>query len=168
MITLTKLDCVEEAIKTTNAKYLISLLSPHQMIPTPDGILSENHLKLEMDDISIPIVRMICPDSEHVRSLLNFGKTIEDDASVVVHCQMGMSRSAAALITLLVQRNPGREEDVVDLVYGKALHIVPNRLIINLADYELGCRGRLARAVEEMPKPLDYSFDGLVSFRWRF
>ena len=63
MITLTKLDCVEEAIKTTNANYLVSLLSPHQMIPTPDGILFENHLKLEMDDISIPIVRMICPDS---------------------------------------------------------------------------------------------------------
>ena len=100
MITLTKLDCVEEAIKTTNAKYLFSLLSPHQMIPTPDGILSKNHLKLEMDDISIPIVRMICPDSEHVRSLLNFGKTVEDDASVVVHCQMGMSLPPPIILSI--------------------------------------------------------------------
>lgn len=75
-----------------------------------------------------------------------------------------MSRSAAALITLLVQRHPERVKDVVDLVYSRALHIRPNRRIINFADWGLGCLERLARAVSEMPEPLNYNFDGLVSF----
>lgn len=134
------------------------------MIDTPDEILSENHLKLGMRDIVIPIGNLECPNTEHMKALLEFGEKIEDDANVVVHCEMGVSRSSAALITLLVQRNSGREEDVVDHVYAKALQIIPNRRIINMADLELGCRGKLARTVEEMPKPLVYKFDGFISF----
>ena len=134
------------------------------MISSPDGILPENHLKLKMDDISIPIVRMFPPEIQHIKALLEFGELIEDDASVVVHCQMGMPRSAAVLITLLFQCHPERVKDVVDLVYGKTLHIRPNRQIINFADWELGCFGRLARPVSEMPEPLNYNFGGLVSF----
>jgi len=164
MITLSKIGWETYAVEIMEAKYLISLLSPYSMIPTPSSIRPENHLKLEMDDIEFPAEGMRHPNIDHVRALLEFGESLDSDPEVVVHCYMGKSRSAAALLLLLVQHNPGRVHEIVDMVYQDALHIKPNGLIIKMGDAELGCDGKLVNAVNNMPEPWTEEFDGIVSY----
>lgn len=167
MITLSKIGWETYAVEIMEAEYLISLLSPYSMIPTPSMVDSDKHLKLEMDDIEFPIEGMRHPHVEHVRALLEFGQGFDEETEIVVHCYMGRSRSAAALLLLLVQQNPERIKDVVDMVYREALHIKPNGLLVKLGDAELGCDGELIDAVNRMPEPWTEEFHGIASFPLR-
>ena len=167
MITLSKIGWETYAVEIMEAEYLISLLSPYSMIPTPSMVDSDKHLKLEVDDIEFPVEGMRHPHVEHVRALLEFGRDFDEETEIVVHCYMGRSRSAAALLLLLVQQNPGRIQDVIDMVYREALHIKPNGLLVKLGDAELGCEGELIDAVNRMPEPWTEEFDGIASFPMR-
>jgi predicted protein tyrosine phosphatase len=164
MITLSNVDWSECAVTRMGATHLVSLLSKFKMIRTPDTIRPENHLKLEMDDIIFDMAGLRCPDIGHIHDLLNFGENLAYDAELVVHCAMGRSRSSAAVIALLAQRNPNMEHEVVELVFSKAPYILPNSLIIEMADSELQCGGRLIRAVNGLPGKLSYTLNGFVSF----
>jgi predicted protein tyrosine phosphatase len=164
MIILSNVVWAEYAITCVGATHLVSLLSSFNMIQTPEAIHPDNHLKIEMDDIIFDMDGLTCPDISHIHDLLDFGERLEYDAELVVHCAMGRSRSSAAVIVLLAQRNPNMEQEVVDLVFRDAPHIQPNRLFIELADAQLQCGGRLIRSVNGLPGSLSYDFDGFVSF----
>ena len=164
MITLSNVAWAEYAITCTGATHLVSLLTEYTMIKTPDNIHPDNHLKLEMDDIAVDVEGLRCPDISHIKNLLDFGERLDYDAELVVHCHMGRSRSSAAVIVLLAQRNPNMEQEIIELVFRDAPHVQPNSLIIELADYELRCGGRLIRSVNGLPGSLSYDLDGFVSF----
>jgi predicted protein tyrosine phosphatase len=163
MITLSSVGWASYAVDFTGAGYLVSLLSQETMIETPDSIEPENHVKLEVDDIVFDVRGRSCPNKGHIRRLFAFGRELEENPIVVVHCAMGRSRSAAAVIALLAQKNPNMENDIVNLVYDAAPHIQPNQLIIRLADEELGCEGSLIEAVEKLPVHWNEDFDDFVS-----
>lgn len=164
MITLSDADWAEYAVTCMGATHLVSLISWHMMIDTPGSIRPDNHLKLEMDDITTDREGLRCPDITHIDRLLDFGERLHGDAELVVHCQMGRSRSAAAVLVLLAQRNPNREREIVDLVFRDAPHIRPNSLIIELADKELGCDGSLIQSVDGLPRSTPHDLNGFVSF----
>lgn len=70
---------------------------------------------------------------------------------MVVHCWAGISRSTAAAFTALCSLNPSVPEELI------AAHLraasptaTPNRLIVRLADAELGRNGRMVAAVERI------------------
>lgn len=164
MITLSDVNWAEYAVASVGATHLVSLLSPYTMIKTPQAIRSDNHLKLEMDDIIYDVQGLRCPDVDHLNKLLDFGERLDYDTELVVHCVMCRSRSSAAVIVLLAQRNPNMERKIVELIFRDAPHIQPNQLLIELADSELGCGGRLIRPVNSLPGSLSYDLNGFISF----
>ncbi|MDE2228757.1 MAG: dual specificity protein phosphatase family protein [Alphaproteobacteria bacterium] len=155
MIALSGLAGVKNALCDFQPVKLVSLLDAPLMPATPDLIKQENHLKLELNDISDPTEGLILPNEEHVDRLLAFGKNWTPPSErLLIHCWAGVSRSPAALLILLVQKNPGREADMVMLVRSRAPHIRPNPRLIELGDRALGCQNRLtsaARSMQETP-----------------
>ena len=143
MITLSNAEWATAAIASMEAEFLVSLMSPATMIGTPPAIAPRNHLKLAMDDITGPIDGYIAPSRGHVEQLLEFGNRLDGGSEVVVHCVMGMSRSPAAVLILLAQRNPGREAELADAFFHEAPQIRPNRLLLEIGDEMLGCGGDL-------------------------
>jgi predicted protein tyrosine phosphatase len=153
VITLSDETWATAAIAGMEANYLVSLMSPQSMAGTPSSIASSNHLQLAVDDIESGLFGYVCPTEQHVSELLGFGKQVADEAEVVVHCSMGMSRSPAAVMILLVQRNPGKEAEISALLFNEAPKVKPNRLLLNIADRLLGCGGALVRAGCIQPHP---------------
>ncbi len=146
MITLSDAEWATAAIASMEAEFLVSLMSPTSMIATPPAIAPKNHLKLAMDDITGAIDGYTAPNSQHVEQLLEFGSRLDDGSEVVVHCVMGMSRSPAAVMILLAQRNPGQEAAIADAFFHEAPQIRPNRLLLEIGDKLLGCGGDLVSA----------------------
>ena len=70
------------------------------------------------------------------------------DRLLVIHCLLGVSRSPAAGLAVMCQRNLGREAACVDAMVQAAPGIRPNRAVLALADDVLGCEGRLMAAVK--------------------
>jgi predicted protein tyrosine phosphatase len=168
MITLSDAQWANAAIGCVEAEHLISLMSPAGMLQTPQTIVPANHLRLEVDDIENPVDGLICPTNAHIEQLLEFGDQLHD---VVVHCSMGMSRSPAAVMILLAQKNPGRGSDIAELIFSKVPNVHPNRLILEIGDKLLGCDGGLLSSVRNVRRRTsacapDYSgsLDGFESF----
>ena len=131
--------------------HLISLVTSVEQPPTPDGILIERHLRLEIDDISEPLPGAVLPERHHVESLIEFIDIwAHDDAPLLVHCVAGISRSMASALIALVLKAGGREEEAARRLRAAAPHAQPNRRIIGLADEILGLEGRLIAAREAM------------------
>ncbi|MFC5353774.1 hypothetical protein [Azospirillum himalayense] len=108
------------------------------------------------DDIAIPAFGPYCgPVIEHVAEALEFGRRIAvqtPEGSLVVHCQMGVSRSAAVALALLAQElGPGAEAAAVAaLLRGDPegrMH--PNSLLVSMADSCLFRYGRLEAALAD-------------------
>jgi len=131
------------------AEYLVSLMSARDMIATPSAISPQNHLKLVMDDIEALAEGYTAPNRTHVEELIEFGSYLDEGSEVVVHCVMGMSRSTAAIMILLAQNNPGRENEIADVLFRESPKAHPNRLLLQIGDEALGCEGDLVSAVYE-------------------
>jgi predicted protein tyrosine phosphatase len=153
MIALCALWNLDLALREYKPVKLISLLDPPCALDTPTCIEVGFHLKLPMHDIVLPIPFATRPDQGHIERLLEFGRAWSPPERLLVHCAVGISRSSAALILLLAQKNNGRESEVVRLVRERAHHIRPNARIIKLGDEALGCEGRLIEAVADMRGP---------------
>jgi predicted protein tyrosine phosphatase len=152
LITLSDAHWASSAIISMEAEYLVSLMSPKDMVKTPSGIDPENHLKLEMDDIEAPVPGYICPSDGHIYQLLELGNQLDGGSEVVVHCLMGMSRSTAAVMILLTQQNPGREAEIAEIIFREVPKAHPNSLLLQLGDRALGCDGALASSILARPQ----------------
>jgi len=109
-------------------------------------------LVLEFDDISGPVEGQFEPRIDHLRTILDFARRAVDekdlDTHLLVHCQMGISRSPAAALAILAQCNP--EASAPDLVthlgaIRKWIH--PNWLLVQHADTLLHRQDSLLEAV---------------------
>ncbi|MEL6348071.1 MAG: hypothetical protein AAFV53_33495 [Myxococcota bacterium] len=91
------------------------------------------------------------PHEYHVLALIDFcEEIIEADGAALAHCEMGVSRSAAAaLILLAVAMGPGRERASVGMLetLEGGDRARPNARIIALADEILGRDGDLLSAM---------------------
>src|ERR1700722_10168413 len=101
MILVTPLSVVEDTIRSHRPSHLVTLLSPEHMIETPPGIDSARHLRLAVNDVSGVGASAPPPARHHVDELLEFGRTWEPHAPILVHCWAGISRSTAAAFILL-------------------------------------------------------------------
>ncbi len=96
------------------------------------------------------------PTKADVAQILQFGADLADesetrsDGHLLVHCQMGISRSTAAMLMLLSQVYP--EESEANL-YARLRQIRPqawpNSRMVGFADDLLGRKGRLVAALGE-------------------
>lgn len=155
---------VSTFIETHNIKKILSCLSDYPIIEQLYGLsksilsLDENYwknpnnwLRLNMDDI-VNSNGLNAPNNEEVVKGINFGaNAIKSSQPLLVHCQLGVSRSPAMAIGSLLKA--GR---TIEQAYGEVLavrpRIDPNDLIIKLIDDHLKLNGELVTYNQEFKK----------------
>ncbi len=141
--------------------HVISLTSPLELPETPRGIGQGRHLRLGVHDISEPLDGHVLPGPEHVETLIRFIQDWQPQAgALLVHCFAGISRSTAAALIALVAKAPRRERVAVEHLRASAPHAMPNRRMIQVADEQLGCGGRLIEAHAAMVPPQGMLYTG--------
>jgi predicted protein tyrosine phosphatase len=109
---------------------------------------------LRFHDEIDPAPNLILPQIEHIETILAFGRSFADDTGTggerhaLVHCHMGISRSTAAMATLLALMHPDEDED--KLFHHLLQHrpeAWPNCLMVGFDDSLLGRQGRLISAL---------------------
>ena len=105
------------------------------------------------DDVEF--MREGAPDRNHVYRILLFSQNFTREDRILIHCRAGISRSTAIAISILCQHAPvGEEKLVVDQVRTIRPLMLPNFLIIKLADEILQRQGKLIAAVAKMRGPI--------------
>jgi len=137
-------------IRDEGITHVLTLLSRGEIndLIMPDALDPSNWLRLDMDDL-------IAPDQEHspkleqVRTILEWGRSLPDDARLLVHCYAGISRSTAAALALRVQQVglDGLAECADWLIEARPM-ACPNPVISAYADQLLGANGALHGAAE--------------------
>jgi predicted protein tyrosine phosphatase len=135
--------------------HVLSILDPDHPDPEAFEAYDPHHRTiLRFHDIINPIEGMILPQPEHVESVLRFGDAVaaggteRAEGHLLVHCHMGVSRSTAAMLTLLAQTYPGENEDkLFERLTEIRPQSWPNSLMIGFADELLSRNGRLTDAL---------------------
>jgi predicted protein tyrosine phosphatase len=149
MIHVCSLARLHDTVETTGARHVITLLKEISAVRRPAAVAAENHLHIDVDDISCPIDGYTHPCEEHVARLLRFVKGWDRAAPIVIHCYAGISRSTASAYAAACALNPAREEMAIAWELRRASRTAtPNRLIVSLADHILGRDGRMVKAIE--------------------
>ena len=109
---------------------------------------------LRFHDIIVDAPGHVMPRPDHVEEILAFGADFlarqEADARshLLVHCHMGISRSTAAMLTLMAQANPDEAaEDLFARLVAIRPQAWPNSQMIGFADEQLGRKGDLTAAL---------------------
>jgi predicted protein tyrosine phosphatase len=140
---------LHETVEATGARHVVSLLGREDNLSRPAAIERENHLWLQLHDISERLAGYVMPDHDHVTRLITFVRRWRRDSPLVVHCYAGVSRSTAAAFVTVCALSPREEETAIALSLRRASpSATPNIRIVALADEILGREGRMIRAVE--------------------
>ena len=149
MIHVCSLARLQETVDDTGARHIVSLIGDEARLERPTSIAPENHLWLQMHDISSPLDGHIMPEEEHIAALLDFVHGWDRRAPLVVHCYMGISRSTASAFATVCALNPHRGEDSIAQALRRASPTAtPNIRIVSIADRLLGRDGRMVTAIE--------------------
>ena len=132
--------------------HVLSLLDPD--LPELESFVAyEAHERttLRFHDIITPQEGRVHPTQAHVAEILVFGAKLRESAlkrkegHLLVHCHMGISRSTAAMLSLMAQVNPDEGEDAL---FARLRTIRPqawpNSLMIGFADAQLKRNGKLS------------------------
>lgn len=151
MLVVTPLSALDSSIARYRPSHVVTLLAPEHMIATPHGFERERHLRLGMHDVADVGSSDCAPCANHVQSLIEFGRSWNAQAPMLVHCWAGISRSmAAAYIVLCDRLGPGTERDVAQTIRARAPHAFPNPLLVRLADDMLERNGDMIAAAESI------------------
>jgi predicted protein tyrosine phosphatase len=131
--------------------HLITVINKMSMPETPPGIPADRHLRLALNDITVPQDGLVHANTAHIETLIDFARRWNREGPLVVHCWAGISRStAAAFITLCTLNEPGTERHFAQALRAASRTATPNPLMVELADDLLGRRGRMISAIEEI------------------
>jgi predicted protein tyrosine phosphatase len=148
MIHVCSLARLHDTVGETGARHIITLMKDVSLVRRPPAIAADNHLLLDMDDISDPLDGYVLPCAEHVEKLVNFIGGWDRTAPLVVHCFAGISRSTAGAFITACELNPRRQETVIARAIRAASPTAqPNRRLVSIADDLLGRRGRMVDAI---------------------
>ncbi len=163
MIHICSLRAVPSEAERLDPAHLISILDPDDYVETPAGVDPARHWRFGFNDISTPEPDQVAPEQEDIERLLKFGDAWDGEAVTLIHCQAGISRSTAAALILICQRNAGRELEATKRLRRAGEHAWPNRRMIGFADRLLGCDGRLVEAMSVLPMPPSFDVDETIS-----
>ncbi len=148
--------------KQIRPSHLITLLDPHDDMPTPEDISGHRHLRLGMHDIASASPEHTAPDEILVRDLLEFAKDWNRQQPMLIHCWAGISRSTASAFAIACMLSqPGQEQAIAQLLRERAPHAQPNPRIVAFADHLLKRDGRMVDAVDAMG-PGKIVFEGVL------
>jgi predicted protein tyrosine phosphatase len=135
--------------------HVLSILDPGYPDPEAFDAYDPHHrLTLRFHDIIAPWPGWVAPESEDVEALVAFGAELDDAGEalrhLLVHCHAGISRSTAAMATLLARHTAAGDEPAI---FARIREIRPqawpNSRMVGFADDILGRGGRLAAALRE-------------------
>jgi predicted protein tyrosine phosphatase len=146
---------LDDALQDHRPSHLVTLLSPQNMISTPQGFDPAHHLRLGINDVSDPDTAEYPPGREHIDQLLTFARGWDGQAPFLIHCWAGVSRSMASAFTILCDRlGMGHEIEIALAMRRRAPHASPNSLLVRHADDALRRDGRMVTALKVMGQPL--------------
>src|SRR5881392_3312666 len=149
MIHVCSLARLHDTVRETGARHVVTLIKDISLVHRPATITPENHLLLDMDDITDHIEGYVAPGEEHVGDLLRFVRSWDRANPLVVHCYAGISRSTAGAYVTACALNPQRNELAIAQALRRAsATATPNLRIVSLADRLLGRSGRMVAAIE--------------------
>jgi predicted protein tyrosine phosphatase len=115
---------------------------------------------LTFNDINAPAEGMVSPAAQDAERLVEFVKSWDRKAPMVIHCWAGISRStASAFAALCILREGESEMALASELRRASPSATPNRLITTLVDEHLGRHGRMVKAVESIGRGQD-AFEG--------
>jgi predicted protein tyrosine phosphatase len=151
MLHVCSLAALPDTVKATGASHILTVMANVAQVQRPQSVLETNHLRVQMDDITEHMDGFLAPSDAHIEKVLNFVRSWDRSAPMVVHCYAGISRSTASAFAAACMLNPRRDEVSIARQIRAASPIAsPNRLIVSLADKALGREGRMLRALDEM------------------
>jgi len=151
---------LQETVDRTGAKHVVTLLTEAAGVPSLNGILPTQHLKLIASDITAPMEGHILPGAEHVEQLIAFVKAWDRVDPMVIHCWAGISRSTASAYIAASVLNPELDEvHLATRLRAAALSATPNPRLIALADAILDRKGRMMAAIADIGRGAD-AFEG--------
>jgi predicted protein tyrosine phosphatase len=151
MIRVCSLARLQDTVEECGAKHIVTLVRDEARLLRPAKVEPDNHLWLQVDDITDQIEGMICPSEEHVERLVSFLDRWDRAQPLVVHCFAGISRSTAAAFIAACALSPRRDEAEIAWRLRKASPTAsPNSRLVALGDAFLGREGRMSRAVNEI------------------
>jgi predicted protein tyrosine phosphatase len=164
MIHVCSLARLHATLEECRAQHVVTLLKQIELVTRPLPVPAGNHLHVCVDDIAEPADGYIHPGEEHVARLIAFVQQWERTSPLIVHCYAGISRSTAAAFITACALSPKRDEaSIAAAIRAASPTANPNRLLVTLADRQLGRRGRMIEAVERIG-PAVFATEG-VPFR---
>jgi predicted protein tyrosine phosphatase len=134
--------------------HVLSILDPGMPPPPAFGTYGEHErIDLRFNDIIDPQPGMALPGDEDVARILELAADLKrdsrhEDAHLLVHCHMGISRSTAAMTLILAHFRPERAgAEAIAAVKAIRPRAWPNLRMIELGDRLLGRNGDLVEAV---------------------
>lgn len=136
---------------------IISLLSPDDRFPEFEGYDEDRHLRLEIDDVGYAVSSgRQGPNASHAMAIIDFARDWPKKAPMLIHCQAGVSRSAAAAFIVACALNPRAEPaDIAADLRRQSLTARPNRILVEMADRLLNRRGRMLAALDAIEDSWD-------------
>lgn len=141
--------------------HVLSIVDPDDAMSIPGlGVPLDRRLVLLCDDVDsraeamsrqrmLPGSKCTAPSRSMVKKALAFAKALPDQATLLVHCGQGISRSTAMAFAILCQEQPNvSEEEVFQQVKRLRPQAFPNPLIVAQADALMGRDGRMCRAIK--------------------
>lgn len=134
--------------------HVLSILDPDHPEPAAFERFDPHHrLTLRFHDIIGPWPGWVAPEREDVEALIAFGEELDRAGEglrhLLVHCHAGISRSTAALATLLARHTPpGEEPAIFERLRRIRPQAWPNSRMVGFADEILGRDGRLVAALQ--------------------
>lgn len=142
--------------------HVLTLISPDAEAPNVDV----PRTVLRFNDIAEPRPGLVPPSAETMAAILALRERLSPDATLLVHCHAGVSRSTAAAYVLACAIRPaGEERALADFLRARCPQATPNSLMVALADRALGRDGAMSRAIIGIGRGVD-AFEGAV-IDWR-
>ncbi len=133
--------------------HVVSLVDPGTKVPLFFGDAgNQRHLLLAFHDALDDKEGRQAPTRADVIKLCQFTDAIEHSElnSLLVHCHMGRSRSAAAAAIMLIRLGCATPEDVFPKITAVRDPVWPNWTLLEHGDDVLGCNGALLAACEQL------------------
>lgn len=141
--------------ETRRVTHVLSVIDPGwPEIPAFKAFDDHHRVILHCHDIIEPVPGRTMPTRDDVAAVLAFGEELKasarerEEGHLLVHCHMGVSRSTAAMLSLLAQVHGGEDEDALfQRLRGIRPQAWPNSVMVGHADDLLGRGGRLTAAL---------------------
>lgn len=152
---------IPATVRASGARSLLTLVAKGTAVDRPGEIDGSRHLVVPMSDIVLAAEGEILPSERHVADVIEFVRSWDRVAPLVIHCYAGVSRSTAAAFIASCALDETRDErSIADEIRRKSPTATPNALMIAIADRLLQRNGRMVEAVDAIGRGAE-CFEGV-------